>query len=238
MNTITTSAASAGALQGQASRSGRSTVKRTQIINTAMRHFAERGFQEARVGDIADELGIAKGSIFQHFGSKNGLFFEAYKKAVRSLPAYLHAPSEVLHKGFFEILRYWLVRTEHLVREDWIPYRVSLLGNHGTDLSLKRQINRFLANEDPYGTVAFVKTGIQRGEVRSDIDLEMVVSILDWTMERFQDALLTEELDPGLFRRNGQVAGQETRIGQFLEVLRGAIGRRVIGGKGSEQRQA
>jgi hypothetical protein len=130
------------------------------------------------------------------------------------------------------------VRTEHLVREDWIPYRVSLLGNHGTDLSLKRQINRFLANEDPYGTVAFVKTGIQRGEVRSDIDLEMVVSILDWTMERFQDALLTEELDPGLFRRNGQLAGQETRIGQFLEVLRGAIGRRVIGGKGSEQRQA
>jgi TetR/AcrR family transcriptional regulator len=204
-----------------------------------MRHFAEHGFQDARVGDIADELGIAKGSIFQHFGSKNGLFFEAYKKAVRSLPAYLQAPAEVLQKGFFETLRYWLVRTEHLVREDWIPYRVSLLGNHGTDLSLKRQINRFLANEDPYGTVAFVKMGIKRGEVRSDIDLEMVVSILDWTMERFQDALLTEELDPGLFRRNGQLAGhEEARIGQFLEVLRGAIGRPIACGKGSKQRQA
>ena len=222
----TTTTAAAGTLPARTSRSGRSTVKRTQIINTAMRHFAEHGFQDTRVGDIADELGIAKGSIFQHFGSKNGLFFEAYKKAVRSLPAYLHAPPEVLQKGFFETLRYWLVRTEHLMREDWIPYRVSLLGNHGTDLSLKRQINRFLANEDPYGTVAFVQTGIKRGEVRSDIDLEMVVSILDWTMERFQDALLTEELDPGLFRRNGQLAGhKEARIGQFLQVLGGAIGR-------------
>ena len=209
----------------QRSRS-RSAVKRTQIINTAMGHFAERGFQDARVGDIADELGIAKGSIFQHFNSKNGLFFEAYKKAVRSLPAYLDAPSEVLQKGFFETLRYWLVRTEHLVREDWIPYRVSLLGNHGTDLSLKRQINRFMVAEDPYGTVAFVKTGIERGELRSDIDIEIIVSVLDWTMERFQDALLTEELDPGLFRRNGQPAAhKDARIGQFLEVLRGAIGR-------------
>jgi AcrR family transcriptional regulator len=204
----------------------RSAIKRTQIINTAMGHFAERGFQDARVGDMADELGIAKGSIFQHFNSKNGLFFEAYKKAVRSLPAYLDAPSEVLQKGFFETLRYWLVRTEHLLREDWIPYRVSLLGNHGTDLSLKRQINRFMVAEDPYGTVAFVKTGIERGELRSDIDIEIIVSVLDWTMERFQDALLTEELDPGLFRRNGKPADQkDARIGQFLEVLRGAIGR-------------
>lgn len=190
-----------------------------------MRHFAERGFQDARVGDIADELGIAKGSIFQHFGSKSGLFFEVYKKAVRSFPAYLHAPTEVLQKGFFATLRYWLVRTEHLLREDWIPYRVSLLGNHGADLNLKRQINRFLANEDPYGTVAFVRMGIKRGEVRSDIDLEMIVSILDWTMERFQDALLTEELDPGLFRRNGRPAAEkDARIAQFLEVLHSAIG--------------
>jgi hypothetical protein len=74
--------------------------------------------------------------------------------------------------------------------------------------------------------VAFVKTGIERGELRSDIDIEIIVSVLDWTMERFQDALLTEELDPGLFRRNGQPADQkDARIVQFLEVLRGAIGR-------------
>jgi len=41
------------------------------------------------------------------------------------------------------------VSTEHLLREDWIPYRVSILGNHGTDLTLKREINRFLMADDP-----------------------------------------------------------------------------------------
>jgi AcrR family transcriptional regulator len=34
-----------------------------------MRLFAEQGYHAARVGDIAAELGIAKGSIFQHFGA-------------------------------------------------------------------------------------------------------------------------------------------------------------------------
>lgn len=203
----------------------RSEAKRARIIDAAMRHFAEHGYHAARVGDIAEQLGIAKGSVFQHFGSKDGLFFEVYKKAVRSFAAYLDAPAEVQRQGFFEILRYWLARTEHMLHEDWIPYRVSLLGNYGTDLALRREINRFLLTEDPYGTVAFVRFGLERGELRRDLDLEMIVSILDWTMERFQDALLTEELDPGLFRRQGGVGEKkEARINQFLDILEHAIG--------------
>src|SRR5438309_8143974 len=166
----------------------RSEAKRSRIVEIAMQHFAERGYHSARVGDIAAAMGIAKGSIFQHFGSKDGLFFEVYKRAVRSFPKYLDAPAEVRQTGFFEVLRYWLVRTERLLHEDWIPYRISLLGNYGTDLVLKREINRFLMTEDPYGTVSFVRFGIERRELRKDMDIEMIVSILDWMMERFQDA--------------------------------------------------
>lgn len=203
----------------------RSEAKRERIIEAATKHFAEHGYHDARVGDIAAALGIAKGSIFQHFGSKDGLFFEVYKRAVRSFAKYLDAPQEVRHAGFFDVLRYWLESTEHLVHEDWIPYRISLLGNYGTDLVLKREINRFLLSEDPYGTVSFVRYGIERGELRDDLDLEMMVSIIDWMVERFQDALLTAELDPGLFRRQGELAEKkESRIQQFLAVLQRAIG--------------
>jgi TetR/AcrR family transcriptional regulator len=203
----------------------RSEEKRSRIIDAATQHFAEHGYHAARVGDIAALLGIAKGSIFQHFGSKDGLFFEVYKRAVRSFPKYLDAPAEVRAAGFFEVLRYWLVRTEHLLHEDWIPYRISLLGNYGTDLVLKREINRFLIAEDPYGTVSFVRFGLERRELRRDIDLEMMVSILDWTIERFQDALLTAELDPGLFRRQGELTEKkEARTQQFLAVLLRAVG--------------
>ena len=208
-----------------ASRPG-TRAKRERIVQAALRHFAERGFHEARMEDLARELGIAKGSIFQHFGSKAGLFLETYRTAVRTFPAYLDAPEAILEEGFFETLRYWLIRTEHLVREDYIPYRVSLLGNYGTDLRIRREINRFLVAEDPYGTAAFVRMGIERGEVREDLDRTMVVSILDWTMERFQDALLTEELDPGLFHRPGETLEKKAeRVRQFLEVLSGAIGK-------------
>src|ERR1700684_2332083 len=202
----------------------RTEAKRARIVDAAMQHFAEHGYHAARIEDLSAQLGVAKGSIFQYFGSKGGLFLEAYKKAVRSFPAYLDCPSQIREKGFFEILRYWLLRTERLVRENWIPYRVSLLGNYGVDLALKREINRFMLNEDPYGSAAFVRMGIARGEVRSDVDPPLIVSILDWTIERFQDALLTEELDPGLFPHPAIPQKNEARIHQFLEILQGAIG--------------
>ena len=209
------------------SRSARTEAKRDRIVDCAMRQFAEHGYHGARVDDVAGELGIAKGSIFQHFGSKSGLFLEVFKKAARSLPAWLEAPPEVVERGFFASVRYWLEQTGHLVAEDWVPNRVALIGTYGTDLELKHEINRWLVSEDPYGTLEFVEFGIERGEVRDDIDLELIVSIVDWLAEGFQDAIVSQELDPGLFHRHkiDREERQRVRIDQFAIVLESAIGR-------------
>ena len=170
----------------------RSEAKRARILEVAMRHFAERGYHAARIEDIAVELAIAKGSVFQHFGSKEGLFLAAYQKAVVSFAAYLDAPADVLAKGFFETLRYWLERTDRLVRENWVPYRIALLGNYGTDLPpAQHEINRFLRERDPYGTAAFVRMGVDRNEVRAASRRDdRVDGRVD--RRRLSDALLTE----------------------------------------------
>src|SRR4026208_1368111 len=178
-------------------RSARAEAKRELIVACAMRHFAEHGYQGARVEDMAARPENAKGSVFQHYGSKSGLFLECYKRAVSALPAWLQAPDDIKDAGFFAVVRSWLGRTQHLIEEDWVPYRVFLVGNYGTDLELKRELNRFLVSEDPYGTLDFVEWGQQRGEVRAGLDLETIVSLVDWTSSAIQAALVTEELDPG-----------------------------------------
>jgi len=209
-------------------RSARAEAKRELIVNCAMRRFAEDGYQGARIEDMAIELGIAKGSIFQHYGSKAGLFLESYRRAVTALPAWLDAPEEVKAEGFFPIVRYWLDRTEHFVKEDYVPYRVVLIGNYSTDLTLKREINRWLVSEDPYGTLEFVEWGQQRGQVRADLDLETIVSMVDWLSGAIQDALVTEELDPGLFHRwHNQPERQRMRVDHFAILLESAIGARA-----------
>jgi len=209
---------------GSRRRASPTPIDPEAVVEAALRLFARDGYTGARVQDVADELRIAKGSIFKHFGSKEGLFFAAYKKAASALPAYMDAPRESLDRGFFGTVRYWLERSEHLVHEDWVPYRVVLIGNYATDLPVKKRINRWLADEDPYGTAAFVRFGLERGEIRADVDPALTISIVDWLMERFQDALVTHELDPGLFTGQGTSAIVRERIAQFMTVLEGAIG--------------
>ena len=194
-------------------------------MRTAMRHFAERGYVGVRIEEIAREADVAKGAIFGYFESKAGLFLAAYQTAARSFSAYLDAPSEVVAAGFFAVVTYWIEHTPHLIREDWVPYRVTLLGNYCSSLALRREITQFLLREDPYGTQAFVQFGIDRGEVRTDIDIKMVISMVDWLMDRCQDAIVTEELDPGLFGSATQSPQtRDVRVQEFVELLRSAIG--------------
>jgi AcrR family transcriptional regulator len=202
-------------------------TRREQIVEVAMRHFAAHGYRGARVEDIASEVGIAKGTVFLHFGSKEGLFLAAYQQAVEELPGWLDAPEEIVGQGFWAVLDYWLERTEEFLSEAWVPNRVAMIGRYDTGLGLRRPIDRLMRSEDPYGTLEFVEFGVRRGEIRDDVDVEMIASMLDWLAERFQDALGSEELDPGLVHRKPfSPERREARIREFLEVLRSGIAAR------------
>ncbi|MGH3960979.1 TetR/AcrR family transcriptional regulator [Mycobacterium sp.] len=48
----------------------RSVGRRTEILDAFVRHVAERGYDRTNMGDIANELGMSKGTIVHHFGTK------------------------------------------------------------------------------------------------------------------------------------------------------------------------
>jgi AcrR family transcriptional regulator len=52
---------------------------RERIIEQALKSFSERGYYRTRMADIAGDLGVSKGAIYQYFESKEQLFIEAIK---------------------------------------------------------------------------------------------------------------------------------------------------------------
>lgn len=48
----------------------RSPGKRSEILDAFVRYVAERGYDRTNIGDIADEIGVSKGTIVHHFGTK------------------------------------------------------------------------------------------------------------------------------------------------------------------------
>jgi len=209
--------------EGPTKRALDAEARRDRLVEAAMQHFAEHGYRGGRVEDIAAEVGVAKGTVFLDFGSKEGLFLAAYQRAVSRLPAWLDAPADVLDQGFWITLDWWIEGTERSNADDWVPNRLAMIGRYDTGMGLRRPIDRYMRSEDPYGTLEFVEFGVNRGEIRDDVDAEMIASMLDWVAERFQDALSEADLDPGLIHRSPERRGM--RIKEFVEVLRGGIQR-------------
>lgn len=207
--------------EGSSTITSGATARRDRILDAAMRRFAEHGYRGTRVEDVAADVGVAKGTVFLDFASKEGLFLEVFKRAMSMLPAWLDAPADVVERGFWAVLDWWLQRTEEFVAADPLPNRVALIARYDAGLGMRRPVDRYMRSEDPYGTLEFVEYGMKRGEIRDDIDAEMIASTLDWMAERFQDAQVSEDLDPGLIHRRPE--RRPMRIKEFVEVLHGGI---------------
>jgi TetR/AcrR family transcriptional regulator len=63
---------------------------RAEILAAAERHFAERGFEAARLEDIAADVGIRRAAIFYYFGDKHELYAavlgEVFAGAMAAVP--------------------------------------------------------------------------------------------------------------------------------------------------------
>ncbi len=60
-------------------------VRRGAILEAALAEFAERGFAAARLDDVAARAGVAKGTLYLYFKSKEALFEALIRNAVSPL---------------------------------------------------------------------------------------------------------------------------------------------------------
>jgi AcrR family transcriptional regulator len=65
--------------------------RRREILQTAAAFFAREGYPDTDIQHIADRLGVAKGTIYRYFPSKEKLFLAATDAGMRDLHAFVLA---------------------------------------------------------------------------------------------------------------------------------------------------
>ena len=68
--------------------------RRDELTREAARLFAQRGFHGTSMGDLADALGVRKGSLYSLTGSKQELLLETMRGGARAFHAALDAVPE------------------------------------------------------------------------------------------------------------------------------------------------
>jgi TetR/AcrR family transcriptional regulator, fatty acid metabolism regulator protein len=96
--------------------------KRRLLLEAAVRVFARKGYHSSRVGDIAQEAGVAHGLLYHYFDSKEDVLRSVFRETWRALIETIESveeagdpPREQLRKVAEILLRSWR-RDPDLVR--------------------------------------------------------------------------------------------------------------------------
>ena len=81
----------AGTEPRSAARQERSAARREAILSAALDEFSSRGFEAARLDDVAKRAGVAKGTIYLYFRDKESLFQELIRAMLTPLVGTIEA---------------------------------------------------------------------------------------------------------------------------------------------------
>jgi TetR/AcrR family transcriptional regulator, fatty acid metabolism regulator protein len=161
----------------------RTTDRRAELLEAAVRVFARKGFHQSRVGDIAEEAGVAHGLLYHYFRSKDEVLETIFRETWTQLVADTQrielagVPLREQLRRFARIyLGSWLVTPElvrvlvrEVARSPEVGDRVDEI--RGLFLALQR----------------IIEAGRDRGEVRSDVDAQVAA----WAVYGALEEILT-----------------------------------------------
>lgn len=180
-----------------ARRERNAIATRARLLDAAEREFAARGFQGARLREIADIAGVQPALIHHYFTDKHGLYRAVLDRGM--LPTSTESWSilgaspdlETLVTSFVELLLRFYAAHESLL---------AILRQEALNGSM---ILREVCAERATPVVEAVRTYLRErqraGEIRADVDVdEMILATMSMVIHPLADRSLVAALLPGL----------------------------------------
>ncbi|MGH3362710.1 MAG: TetR/AcrR family transcriptional regulator [Nocardioides sp.] len=148
-------------------------TRRSELLDIAAGLFAEKGFKNTTVRDIADAAGILSGSLYHHFDSKESMVDEI-----------LSTFQEELFGTYDEILR--SASDARTKLEQAVRVSFEAIDHHRHEVAIFQNEADYLGTFDRFGYLAerhaqsrdvwmtLLREGVRTGVLRPDLDVELV----------------------------------------------------------------
>jgi TetR/AcrR family transcriptional regulator, cholesterol catabolism regulator len=169
--------------------------RRSELTRQAARLFAEKGYHGTSIGDLADALGVQKGSLYAHIASKEDLLYETMREGA----AAFHGALDRIPDGAPATEKIRLALRGHLrvvaeqldVATVFVQEWRYLEGARGEEFVAERRRYEERIRD-------LFREGRELGELRSDLD-EAVAALLllsaaNWAYTWLQPGRDTDEL--------------------------------------------
>jgi len=158
---------------------GGTADRRRQLVRAAIRVFARRGFHAARVGDIAEEAGVAHGLLYHYFRSKDEVLETIFRETWSELVAETARIEESAAP-----LREQIRRFSSFYLGSWLldPNLIRVLVR---EVGRSPQVNERVGEiRDLFlGLDRLLEAARRRGELRADADTRLAAWVLYGALE-------------------------------------------------------
>ena len=198
--------------------------KQERVLDAALAEFADQGYQAASLNRLVAQAGIAKGSLYQYFPNKEGIFRHIFQFALGRVQRLLTTVKDgTLEEGFFVRLEKSLLAGVGFLREH--PHIFSLYLKIQFDKNVPFQ-EEFLAAVRRHAAEYFgslVRRAKSRGELRPGVPDAAVLFLLDALFDRFLQAVAVPSLDVTLNLNQAPENVVRQRIHELMQLLRDGL---------------
>lgn len=203
---------------GTSSTGTRRGATRQKLYEAAVTLIAEQGFSSTTVEEIAERAGVAKGTVYYNFASKNELFEELLRHGVGLLTAELRrAADETAERGGSRVDALDAMIRAGLVFIDRYPAFTQLYVAELWRTNRAWQSTLLVVREQAVAVVEnTLRQGVEEGELSAEIDIKLtaaalvgmvLVAALDW--QAFQSERSLDEVHAALsLLLQGRVGGR------------------------------
>lgn len=177
----------------QTTRQILSEYRRREILEAARRVFARKGFAKAGIGEIARDAGIAKGTVYLYFRSKDEVYWAALRAGMREL--HEEATEQVRAASGTEAKIRAFARTKLRyfdVNRDFLRIYHAELGNALTRPTATNQEFTRIYQEQVDLLASVFRAAIRRGEVRRVDAPKVAAAIFEVTRGLIVQRLLSK----------------------------------------------
>lgn len=196
--------------------------KQKRIISASLEEFAGKGYAAASLNSVVATAGIAKGSLFNYFSSKEGLFLYLYRMAVEEIRDYLRGVREQSREeNLFDRLRLLFHAGIRFTRQHPLLARIYFRVLHTADAPRRTRLLRELHSESLNFLEKLLADGVAKGEVRADLNLPQAAFLVESVLNRFLQAQYLSNLGPeSLDQKWHDEDRMEDWISGLVEMLR------------------
>ncbi len=199
--------------------------KKERVMRAAIEEFQVHGFEKAKIEVIAQNAGVAKGSIYQYFDDKKELFLYSVTWALEYFMKVIDRQTPLKDMDVYDYFLFGSRERFELLKREPLLVAFSMDVTSGKYGSLAKEANSELNRIGEEYELKLIANGKKRGTIRDDLNDKILLLFFQGVTEKFTEEILAKAKGFNYSPTEEEFSEMESLMKSMVSLLKQGMGR-------------